>query len=470
MNSNNSPWISQLKVTRVVDTMHSDLASDVVIVGAGIAGVMTAYFLLKSTDRAVTLIEGAKVAHGATGHNAGQIVSDFEKSFSDLVRDFGITKAADAERSVRSAWILLEEIYQEAVLSTPLSSFMGYNGFRTIDHVALEIASNKLRREADLQVYPIYVSEGIAEDPRIMREPKDLYEVIPQADILSLLETSDDSYIGATSTKKGCINSALLVEELVGYLLAKYKDRFSLYEHSSVRLVELDQGVATLRIVTNMRGTDHDAFAVTANRVVLCTNGFERIHIKNFAGADIDATFHHMVEGNVGYMAAYVEPLKNPPTALGYFDQEGAKKVYGTDDYFYITRRPYDIETSENGREQHNLVCIGGPQNPIPETQNYDRQAPFSEEKGKEIDAFVNKTIKREEKSALDYKYQWHGVMCYTPSGIRVIGAEPKNTVLMYNLGCNGVGIMSSIYGGSKIARLIKGEAFPPSAFDPKEE
>ncbi len=466
LGANNSPWLSQLKINRVVDVMHRDIEADVVVVGAGIAGVMTAYFLLKHTDRKVMIIEGAKVAHGATGHNAGQIIADFEKSFSDLVRDFGMAKAADAERSVRSAWILLEEIYQEAVLATPLSSFMGYSGFRTIDHIAEEIASNRLRKEAELQVYPIYVSDTIAEDPRITREPKELYDVIPQADILSLLETEDQSYIAATSTKKGCINSALLTEEIVGYLLTKYADRFSLYEHSSVHLVELESVKATLRIVTNMRDTPHRSYNVTANRVILCTNGFERIHLKNLAGEDIDASFHHMVEGNIGYMAAYVEPLKNPPTALGYFDQEGAKKVYGTDDYFYLTRRPYEMENNE----QHNLICIGGPQNPIPETQNYDRQAPFSEEKGKEIDTFVNKTIKRDEKSELEYKYQWHGVMCYTPSGVRVIGEEPKNPILMYNLGCNGVGIMSSIYGGSKIARQVAGEIFPPSAFDPKAE
>jgi glycine/D-amino acid oxidase-like deaminating enzyme len=444
--------------------MQSDTAADVAVVGAGIAGVMTSYFLLKYTDKKVTLLEGAKVAHGATGHNAGQIVTEFEKSFSDLIRDFGLEKAIDAEKSVRSAWILLEEIYQDAVLETPLSSFMGYNGFRSTDHVSDEIASNRIRKEAGLQVYPIYITEDIATDPRILRESRDLYEVVPKENILSLLETNDDSYIAATATKKGCVNSALLVEEIVGYLLSHYQGRFSLFEHSSVQIAEFYKDHAKLKVVTNMRDTEHKTYKVTANRVILCTNGFERIHLKNMAGEDIDVAFHHMVEGNVGYMSAYLEPMKTPPTALGYFDQEGSKKVYGTDDYFYLTRRPYEVENNE----LHNLICIGGPQMAIPETQSYDRRAPFVEEKGKEIDAFMAKTIKSEEKKVLDYKYQWHGVMCYTPSGMRVLGPEPKNPVLMYNLGCNGVGIMTSIYGGSKIAKMINGEEFPPSAFDPK--
>ncbi len=115
--------------------------------------------------------------------------------------------------------------------------------------------------------------------------------------------------------------------------------------------------------------------------MILCTNGFERIHLKNLIGPDIDVSFHHMVEGNIGYMAAYLEALKSPPTALGYFDQEGSKKAYGTDDYFYITRRPYELED----KEHHNLICIGGPQTQLPHTEKYDRQGPFSKVKGEEI-------------------------------------------------------------------------------------
>jgi glycine/D-amino acid oxidase-like deaminating enzyme len=56
--------------------------------------------------------------------------------------------------------------------------------------------------------------------------------------------------------------------------------------------------------------------------------------------------------------------------------------------------------------------------------------------------------------------------MGYTKNGVRLIGPEPKNAALMYNLGCNGVGILPSIYGGEKISRLIGGETMPPSIFD----
>jgi glycine/D-amino acid oxidase-like deaminating enzyme len=41
----------------------------------------------------VTLLESYKIAHGATGHNAGQIVPYFEKPFIEIVEDYGITMA-----------------------------------------------------------------------------------------------------------------------------------------------------------------------------------------------------------------------------------------------------------------------------------------------------------------------------------------------------------------------------------------
>jgi hypothetical protein len=59
--------------------------------------------------------------------------------------------------------------------------------------------------------------------------------------------------------------------------------------------------------------------------------------------------------------------------------------------------------------------------------------------------------------------------MGYTKNGIRFIGPEPKNNVLLYNLGCNGVGILPSIYGGKKISRHLAGESVEKSIFDVPE-
>jgi glycine/D-amino acid oxidase-like deaminating enzyme len=58
----------------------------------------------------------------------------------------------------------------------------------------------------------------------------------------------------------------------------------------------------------------------------------------------------------------------------------------------------------------------------------------------------------------------------YTTSGIRLIGKEPNNPRLLYNVGCNGIGIMPSIYGAKRISQILNGIDLPVSIFDPKEK
>jgi glycine/D-amino acid oxidase-like deaminating enzyme len=58
--------------------------------------------------------------------------------------------------------------------------------------------------------------------------------------------------------------------------------------------------------------------------------------------------------------------------------------------------------------------------------------------------------------------------MGYTKSGVRIIGREKKNKNLLYNLGCNGVGILTSVYGADRIARIVLGEVLEETIFDPK--
>ncbi|MDB5204423.1 MAG: hypothetical protein JWP09_451 [Candidatus Taylorbacteria bacterium] len=469
-NPNISPWLYQLKRTRPVDIISGDLTTDIVVVGGGISGIMTAYFLLKHTNREITLVEGSKVAHGATGHNAGQIVSEFERPFTDLVREYGLQKAVDAEENTLYSWVLLDEIYAEAKLQTPLSSFMGYNGYKHRAHVVDALKANLLRQYAGTVTNPVYIAKEWLLRNKLPEEFKDLFQTVPQSDILSLLETENTEYICATALKKGCVNSALLSEEIVGYLLATFKARFRLFEHTSVALASLNKDNVNLAVMTNRKdGNPEEGYQMHCNQVILCTNGFERIRIKNNSGDEIDAKFHHMVNGDIGYMAAYIEDLNHPPTALGYYDQDETDSVnidaYNDIPYVYKTRRPYELEKNE----MHNLICIGGPEQQVAETQDYDRYAPFIKEKGEIIDDFVRKNVLNHKDKTLEYKFKWHGIMCYTPSNMRVVGSEPKNPLLYYNLGCNGVGIMTSIFGGYKIAKMFVGEKFAPSIFDPKK-
>jgi glycine/D-amino acid oxidase-like deaminating enzyme len=95
---------------------------------------------------------------------------------------------------------------------------------------------------------------------------------------------------------------------------------------------------------------------------------------------------------------------------------------------------------------------------------------PYSQEAHKAIDDFIHTTYRYAPPGFIDYRYLWHGLMGYTQNGVRLIGPEPANKTLLYNLGCNGVGILPSIYGGKKISQILNGEQLEESIFDPHIE
>lgn len=445
---NHSPWIVQLKRTRPVEPLSSNLFADTAIVGGGIAGITTAYFILTKTIQSVVLLEAGKVAHGATGHNAGQITSYFEKTFTELAERYGIVRTAAAQRAIEEdARALLEHIFAHAELSTPFSQFIGYDGLSLETQVLAALHDLYLKAKAGLRVRPLLIAKEWVGHGMIPHEYTPYTLVVAQENILSLLETTDTQYIAALPFLSGCMNSALFTEELTGYLLATFPERFTLKEHTPVSRVVLGKDEVLLHAGINM---------VTTSHVVLCTNGFESIQIDNPGCADIDTAFHMEVEGVVGYMAAYKEELNKAPFAGIY----SHSLVSEANPYFYTTRRPFEDESNAT----HNLVCVGGPEVYLPDRATYDAHKEYPLEISDAIGTF----------SSLHYKhhphmdYYWHGLMGYTKSWVRMVGFEPKNKRLLYNLGCNGVGILTSVYGSERIARLLNGELLAPTIFDPQ--
>ncbi len=138
MKINKSPWIHQLDHTRKPVPLGTDLDTDIAIIGAGIAGISTAFFILKYTKHRVTIFEQGKLAHGATGHNAGQAIARFERPLYDLVDEFGFKKTKNAIHDLRSTWALLDEMYTDANLNILFSRVSGFRGFSDLNQV-LEI-------------------------------------------------------------------------------------------------------------------------------------------------------------------------------------------------------------------------------------------------------------------------------------------------------------------------------------------
>lgn len=436
-----SPWLHQLNDERKTVKLSYDIETDITIVGAGIAGVSTAFYILKNTDARVVIIEKGKLASGATGHNAGQVVSYFERSFADMVKEYGIEKTAYAWKAVENAWTQLDEMYTTAKLDIPFSRFTGHDGFISLDQVLHYLEDNRLRREAGMNIENIRVAveAGLA----IPEKYKSLYDLRPQKEILAILETENTDFIASFSYQKGVVNSALFCQEVMGYLLQQYSDRLSLYEHTQINKLVLKHDHALLDAIEH---------TIDTQKVILCTNGFESLTIINEGGLEIDAKFHHTVTGRVGYMSGYFEKMNKQPIAISYYS--------GNVPYYYLTRRPFE--------KDRNLISVGGPEIILEDRKDYIREYEYPDEAQEDIDRFIKSTYDKDPNKKIDFSFTWHGLMGYTPNRVRRVGFEPKNHVLMYNLGCNGVGILPSVYGGERISKLLNGTENEKTIFDPE--
>lgn len=73
-------------------TLKSDIKTDVLIIGGGIAGLLTAHFLYKNGVQYV-LVEKDRICGGATGNTTAKITFQHGLIYDKLLREFGAEKA-----------------------------------------------------------------------------------------------------------------------------------------------------------------------------------------------------------------------------------------------------------------------------------------------------------------------------------------------------------------------------------------
>jgi glycine/D-amino acid oxidase-like deaminating enzyme len=446
---NESPWIAQLAPDGPARPLRADLTTDVAIVGAGIAGVATAFFVLRSTPLRVLLIERDRVARGATGRNAGQLTTYFERPLASIAAEFGEDQAIEGQRAFDDAHELLDLLASESEATVRIDRFTGHMGMFSLNHVLVHLRNNQVRRRGGLREEACLVSAEAAFLPDIPAELAPLYSVVPQATIRALLETGDDRFRAILSDRKGCVNSGLLVQQVLASLEARYPDRFTYADETPVERVVVSNDQARLEA----RG-----HVVRANRVVLCTNGFVSPVVEDAARAPIDLHPDQRVIGTIGYMAAFFENEPRTPAAFSFIRNV---TIGGATPYVYVTRRAYD-----RAGEAATLTAMGGPEWPI--EPPWDPAMPFPGALLSTMDAELRPLAQPSRPEGRPYDFQWHGLMGYMDGRIRVIGVHPRHRALLYNLGCNGVGFLPSIAGGERVARTLGGEQLAPSIFDPR--
>lgn len=450
---NHSPWIAQIDQEIDYPPLSKNSKTDIIVIGAGIAGVSTAYHILTQTDLSVSLVEAKKIARGASGHNAGQVVLYFEKPFQEIAQQYGLEMAIDGQKSLFRGFEILEEIAQKIGMSDQLEVCEGYMGVRSLEQLTRHLENKYLRDVGGAQFDAIFVDQHWSSINDLPEKFSDMVTVVPQEFIREKLETHEYFPVMLTS-RKACVNSALFCQTALQYLLQNYSQRLQVYEHSPVEEIRLFPDRANEVLVGDFR--------IEGSDIVLCTNGFEHFHIVdlyNSNSRERDKAFHKNVHGLVGYMAGFFAPHKKA-SAISYYP-EALPKDWESEQYFYVTRR-----TIVQDGAKKSLVCVGWPDSLVPHETHYDPATHDPKESYQEIQNFLRKY--RTEEVPDQFPYAWHGLMGYTHTGLRYIGRDPHTPHLWYNLGCNGVGIVGSVFGGWKIAKILSGTSFPPSIFDPQ--
>ena len=86
-----SIWTLNCKIEKR-SSLHENIHTDVAVIGAGMAGILIAYFLMKNGIECVVL-EGDRIGSGQTKNTTAKITSQHALKYNKLIDDFGEEKA-----------------------------------------------------------------------------------------------------------------------------------------------------------------------------------------------------------------------------------------------------------------------------------------------------------------------------------------------------------------------------------------
>lgn len=108
----NSFWLENINKIEGSGILENDTNADVCIIGAGICGLTTAYYLCKEGYR-VIVIDKENIANGVTGHTTAKITSQHGLIYSYLSKEYGINFAKKYYEANEQAIKNIEEIIQK---------------------------------------------------------------------------------------------------------------------------------------------------------------------------------------------------------------------------------------------------------------------------------------------------------------------------------------------------------------------
>lgn len=145
-----SLWIDTFEMPKFAP-LEDNLETDVCIVGGGIAGLTTAYLLMKEGKK-VCLLESFELGSGQTGRTTAHFVNAVDDRYFELEKYFGESGAKQVAESHTAAINLVEEIVMKENIDCSLQRLDGYLFAKDDPHPDILIKELDAARRAGLEV------------------------------------------------------------------------------------------------------------------------------------------------------------------------------------------------------------------------------------------------------------------------------------------------------------------------------
>lgn len=195
------------------EALNKDIKVDTLVIGAGIAGILTAY-MLKQSGKEVVLIDAAEIVSGNTKNTTAKITSQHNLIYYKLISEFGQEKARQYAKANELAIKRYKEIIKERKIECDFEEKPAYvYSLNKIDEIKEEVeAASKLGINAEFVEevnLPFNISGAVKFNNQAQFNPlkflkdisKDLtiYENTRALDIKENLVTTDRARITANN-------------------------------------------------------------------------------------------------------------------------------------------------------------------------------------------------------------------------------------------------------------------------------
>ncbi|KAK7001321.1 FAD dependent oxidoreductase [Favolaschia claudopus] len=408
-------------------TQNLPVKSDVTIVGSGLSGVATAYFLLTAEpeDRrpsSVTLFEAREACDGATARNGGHCRPDCYRDYKYYKDDFGREQALKIIQNEMDTLNLTEEIIAKEGIDCDFWRGHTYD-------IPMDIASAEHLAAA----YAEFAADG-----------GPVHGIITP--ILDPAQAREQTRCPAATAAYKTPAGSLFPRKLVLHLLALCIEKHGLNFQSNTPV---------RRVVSTSDGwlVETDRGAVETQKVVYATNAFTATLLPEFIG--------------------HIWPFKGQCSAIvppdAYAGKGMLRETYALGNGEYLIQRPAD-----------GIMIYGGQRRSVPVERllgNTDDESTIAEmtkalndSLPRYLDGFDQESLAEGEGMV----HVWSGIMGYTTEGVPYVGELHDKPGAFICAGHHGHGMARIMTCARGLAQLIQGDSWEatglPECFQPTQK